>query len=81
MSKHDGRDLVKCADCIFAVQGPIDKNNIGAKRPLLCRSKPPQAYPLPAQNGAILTVTVWPSVQDDDMCADGLTQYRELIDG
>lgn len=72
---------MKCQDCFYGEQAPLDANNIGQVRPVICRRFPPSAQLLPTNQG-VQMVANFPMMAPDAWCwefktGDGKFFYEE----
>jgi Fe-S-cluster containining protein len=58
-----------CTTCTHSIQAPIDPDNIGAERPVVCRRYPLSVFPMQSARG-IGAITLRPTVQPNDTCGE-----------
>lgn len=56
-----------CEKCVYGEQGPVDPNNIGAPRPILCKRFPPTPIAIPTNQG-LGFMSAYPQVSGDNEC-------------
>ncbi len=59
-----------CDCCRHSTDGPIDPNNLGAPRQLLCRRHPPVPMLVGTPGGGVATLSQWPAVPPGGTCGE-----------
>lgn len=59
-----------CENCAHAQVAPLDPNNFGAPRPLVCRRYPPTLSTLHLGGGQVATSTGSPTVPPGGTCGE-----------
>lgn len=58
-----------CENCRYATAAPIDPNNLTARH-VICRRFPPTVHSFPMSNGAVATVSNYPTVDAGMSCGE-----------